>query len=267
MEGYSVRQLNNISKRSVRSLKGIIAHWLEETPPEQSFTFLEFKYLVADGTYLKHEHCIYSVTDYSSGLTIRYSFGTRENYLMAYSIFAELKTSGCNPKAITIDGNTQVIRALRAVWPNILIQRCLYHILRQGTSWLRRFPKDMAAKELRGIFLSVTTIKDERAKTIFIERFFNWEKRFGIYVQSLDSKNKVWSDLRQARSLLIHALPDMFHFLNDPRIASTSNMQEGLFSAAKVLFRNHRGVSKPNRDKYFSWYFYFKNEQIISKSK
>lgn len=265
MEGYSVRQLNNISKHSIRFLKGIIAYWLKKAPPQEPLVFSNFKYLVADGTYLKHEHCIYAVTDYLSGLTIKYSFGRRENYLMALSIFEELKTEGCDPKAITIDGNTTVIRALRAVWPKILVQRCLYHILRQGTSWLRRFPKESSAKELRGIFLTVTAIKSDKDKVMFLERFADWESRFGNHVKLLDSKHKVWSDLQRARSLILHALPDMFHFLKDENIAPTSNAQEGVFSTAKILFRNHRGVGKINRNNYFSWYFYFKNKQIINR--
>jgi hypothetical protein len=264
MEGYSIRQLNNISKHSVRTLKGIIGYWLKQKPPQESFIFSQFRYLIADGTYLKHEHCIYSITDYLSRLTIKYGFGSRENYLMVYSIFAELKSQDCRPKAITIDGNPHVIRALRAIWPDILIQRCLYHILRQGTSWLRRFPKDPAAKELRLIFLTVMKIRDRKKQSIFIERFTDWEIRFGSYVKSLDSKHKVYGDLQRARSLILHALPDMFHFLDDSNIAPTSNMQEGIFSTAKILFRSHRGVSKNNRDSYFSWYFYFKNKQIIN---
>lgn len=227
--------------------------------------YSKFKYLVSDGTYLKHERCIYAVTDYLSGLTIKCDFGTRENYEMAYSIFSDLKVKGCYPKAITIDGNTLVIKALRAIWPNTLIQRCLYHILRQGTSWLRRFPRDTAARDLRGIFLTITSVKDEGSKMIFLKRFFDWEKKFGSYVKSLDSKHKVWGDLQRARSLILHALPNMFHFLNDSNIAPTSNVQEGIFSTAKILFRNHRGVSKKNRDKYFSWYFYFKNRKIINR--
>ncbi len=265
MEGYSVRQLHNISKRSLKSLKRIIAEWLGKKPPQEPLNYSKFKYLVADGTYLRHEHCIYAVTDYLSGLTIKYDFGVRENYAMAYSLFRELKENGCYPKAITIDGNMQVIRALRAIWPNILIQRCLYHILRQGTSWLRRFPKDPAAKELRGIFLTVTAIKNKKEKANFLNRFTVWENRFGAYVKSLDGCHKVWGDLQRARSLIFHAVPDMSHFLNDPNIAPTSNSQEGIFSTAKILFRNHRGVKKKNRNKYFSWYFFFKNKKIINQ--
>lgn len=183
---------------------------------------------------------------------------------MAKAIFSEMKAFSCNPIAITLDGNPQVIRAAHEVWPAIVVQRCLYHILRQGTSWLRRFPKDPAAKELRRIILTVMTITDDATKDIFLNRLEEWESVYGAYVQALDSRHKVWGDLQRARSLLKHALPDMFHYLQNNKIAMTSNKQEGLFSAAKILFRNHRGVKKENRKSYFSWYFHLKNKNIIN---
>lgn len=141
------------------------------------------------------------------------------------------------------------------------MQRCLYHILRQGTSWLRRFPKDPAARALRDIILTVTTISDLTLKELFLKHFVLWEQIYGTYTQSLDGHHKVWSDLQKARSLIINALPNMFHYLDDPKIAFTSNKQEGLFSIVKILFRNHRGVKKANRENYFRWYFYFKNKK------
>lgn len=265
VEGYSVRQMNTIGGRSVRALKRVIAHWLSRLPPEQPLPFGRMKYLVADGTYLRHEVCVYAVTDRESGLVAAYRFDERENYAMARSAFDGLKARGCEPAAATVDGNRQVMRALRDVWPGIVVQRCLYHILRQGTSWLRRFPKDPAAAELRRIFLGVTAIADRRTKAAFLRRFRAWERRYGGYVRSLDGRNKVWGDMKQARSLMLRAIPDMFHYLDDPGIAPTSNMQEGLFSTAKILFRGHRGVSKKNRAAYFAWYFYFKNEKIINR--
>lgn len=265
MESYSVRQLNQISGHSLRTLKRIIACWLSENPPVLELPFANFKYLVADGTYLRHGNCVYTVIDYTSNLVAIYRYGVKEGYRMAMSIFDELKTSGCTPVAITVDGNTQIIKALRENWPTIIIQRCLYHILRQGTSWLRRFPKDVAARELRSIFLTVMSITNHEQRLIFTSRFANWERQYGDYVRNLDRKNKVWGDMQQARSLLIHALPDMFHYLKDPYIAKTSNKQEGLFSTVKVLFRNHRGVKTENREKYFAWYFHFRNKRIINR--
>ena len=264
VEGYSLRQLNLIGGHSIRTLKRIVGYWITKAPPVITLPLGNVKYLVADGTYLKHENCIYTATDYLTGLVAAYRYGLKENYGMAHEIFNEIKTQGCEPIAITIDGNTQVIRALRNIWPNIIIQRCLYHILRQGTSWLRRFPKDPAAKELRQISLTVMTIENDTAKEIFLSRLNEWERAYGAYVRALDSRHKVWGDLQRARSLLRHALPDMFHYLDNPNIAPTSNMQEGIFSTAKILFRNHRGVSKKNRASYFNWYFYFKNKKIIN---
>lgn len=264
IESYSVRQLNQISKRSVRTLKRVIAHWLKEVPPNLALSYRSFKYLVGDGTYLKHENCIYSVIDYPTGLVIDHSYGFKEGYLTTKAIFSRMRVCGCRPVAITLDGNSQVIRAAREVWPTIIVQRCLYHILRQGAAWLRRFPKDQAAKELRQIILTVTGITDNYGKEVFLDRFHKWERTHGVYVQALDSRHKVWGDLQRARSLLRHALPDMFHYLNNRKIASTSNKQEGQFSAAKILFRNHRGVKKTNRKSYFNWYFHLKNKNIIN---
>ncbi|MEK7566568.1 MAG: transposase [Patescibacteria group bacterium] len=264
LEGYSVRQLNLISGRSVRTLKRIIAHWLAEKPPNILIPYPSLQYLIGDGTYLKHENCVYTVIDYPTGLVIANSYGVKENYHMAKTMFGELKASGCLPVAITLDGNTQVIRAVREVWPNIIVQRCLYHILRQGASWLRRFPKDHAAKELRKIVLTVTAITDNSARDVFLNQLNEWEHTYGAYVQTLDSRHKIYGDLQRTRSLLWHALPDMFHYLRDAGIAPTSNKQEGLFSAAKILFRNHRGVKKENRRSYFNWYFHLKNKNIIN---
>lgn len=259
-----MRQLNQISGHSIRTLKRIVADWLIQIPPKLDLPYRSFKYLVGDGTYFKHENCVYAVIDYPTGLVINYRYCFKEGYHTAKIIFNEMKGLGCKPTAITLDGNPQVIRAVREVWPAIKVQRCLYHILRQGTSWLRRFPKDPVAKELRQIILTVMTIADDTAKDAFIARLNKWEHDHGAYVRALDSRHKVWGDLQRARSLLQHALPDMFHYLHNGEIASTSNKQEGLFSAAKILFRNHRGVQKANRKNYFNWYFHLKNKKFIN---
>ena len=167
--------------------------------------------------------------------------------------------SGLQPVAITIDGNTSVIRAIKTVWPDIMIQRCRTHIQRQGLSWLRRYPKLEASKDLRGILLALTNVKDERGRTVFIKDFCRWEKRYGGFVLSLPSSDKVYGDLQRTRSLILHALPDMFHYLDDQCIAATTNKLEGYFSRLKEIYRKHRGLSKKHRQNYFAWYIHLKN--------
>ena len=164
-----------------------------------------------------------------------------------------------SPIAITTDGNTSVIRAIKKTWTNTITQRCLVHIQRQGLSWLRRCPKSRSARDLRLLLLTVTNIKDHKQKQLFINDFNNWEKMYGKFVLSLPSSDKVYGDLQRTRSLIIHALPNMFHYLEDSNIVPTTNKIEGYFSRLKDLYRHHRGLSKKHRENYFKWYIYFKN--------
>jgi hypothetical protein len=217
------------------------------------------KYVQFDGTYFKHENCLMLLMDNTTGKVVAHKYHHRENYESAYQMFKEMHDGDLNPEAITIDGNTSVIRALKAVWPDIIIQRCITHIQRQGLAWLRRFPKIQASKDLRRILLTITEVKDRGRRDLFIKDFEEWEKLYGQSVDALPSSHKVYGDLQRTRSLLLHALPNMFHYLDDKRIAATTNKLEGYFSRLKEIYRKHRGLSKKHRQSYFAWYINFKN--------
>jgi len=197
--------------------------------------------------------------DHGTGKVIAHTYCRRENYESAHQMFKDMMDHGLQPTAITIDGNTGVIRALKDVWSGIIIQRCITHIQRQGLAWLRRYPRLEASKDLRKILLTVTDVKDERGKQAFLEVIGRWEKQYGNFVLSLPSKDKVYGDLQRTRSLILHALPDMFHYLDDPFIAATTNKLEGYFSRMKEIYRKHRGMSKKHRNNYFAWYINLKN--------
>ena len=232
---------------------------MEKKPDQSVFDYSAIKYLQFDGTYFKHENCLMVLMDNVTSKIIAHKYHTRENYESSYRMFKEMMDGGLQPAAITIDGNTSVIRAIKTVWPDIMIQRCRTHIQRQGLSWLRRYPKLEASKDLRGILLTLTNVKDERGRKAFIKDFRLWEKQYGHFVLSLPSKDKVYGDLQRTRSLILHALPDMFHYLDDPCIAATTNKLEGYFSRLKEIYRKHRGLSKKHRGNYFTWYINLKN--------
>jgi len=258
-EGYSVRQLTDISHHGVWKLKQVKKYWLERTPDQTVFDYGQVKYLQFDGTYFRHENCLMVLMDNITGKVIAHQYHVRENYESAYQLFKGMMDNSLQPKAITIDGNHSVIRALKDVWPDIIVQRCIAHIQRQGLSWLRRYPKQEASKDLRKILLTITNVKDERGKQAFVNVVRRWEKQYGSFVVSLPSRDKVYGDLQRTRSLILHALPDMFHFLEDQRIASTTNKLEGYFSRLKEIYRKHRGLSKKHRQNYFAWYVNLKN--------
>lgn len=254
-----MRQLIKISRHGIWTIKRIIGYWLKQKVPLLEFEPSKAKYLIFDGTYFNRENCLLLLLNAQNGKAIDARYHVRENYATAHEMFLRLKSDGINPVAITTDGNTSVIRALKAVWPNITIQRCLFHIQRQGLAWLRIRPKLQAAKDLRKIFLSVIGIKNDRQRDDFFASLLHWEREYGEMVESLPKKHKVLGDLQRARSLLHHAWPDMFHYLHDPRIPPTTNRIEGYFSIIKGRYKQHRGLSKSNRAKYLFWYIYLKN--------
>jgi len=186
-------------------------------------------------------------------------YGLNENNSAhLHSFFAPLKKHGLDPKSCTIDGNPQMARVLQELWPNIIIQRCLVHVQRQGLMWCRSKPKRIDAQYLRDIFLSVMSIntKDERNK--FLKGLYEWEKKFGESISRSPERGRVFSDIKRARSMLLNALPDMFHYFADANIPRTTNGLEGYFSRLKDNYRDHRGLAPHKRYNYFKWYFHLK---------
>lgn len=155
-----------------------------------------------------------------------------------------------------MNGNPHIFHVVQALWPTLLVQRCLVHIQRQGLSWCRRTPKRTDAKHLRGLFLSLTDVHTPTQARRFVQRVHAWEQRFGPSIASSTDRGWVFSDLLRARSMLIKALPYMFSYLDDDNIPRSTNALEGYFSRLKQRYRQHRGLSKRNRSNYFSWYFY-----------
>ncbi|MFH1522549.1 MAG: transposase, partial [Patescibacteria group bacterium] len=67
--------------------------------------------------------------------------------------------------------------------------------------------------------------------------------------------------LRRTRSLVKNALPDMFHYLDNPNIQKSSNGLESQFSYLKNNLKIHRGLSQKSRENFVRWYYYFKNQK------
>jgi len=258
-EGYSVRQLTYLSQHSRSKLQRIIQYWLD-IPPEPITDFSKLEYLLFDGTFVHGRKSIVALMDSYDHKIYAGEYGIAElSKPQLQSFLLPLLEKGLSPKSVTVDGNRQVIRVFRAIWPDITIQRCLTHVQRQGMMWCRRFPKRRDAFHLRKLFKMVPYIKTAAERDRFILEFSDWEKRFGMRIDSRPERGKVFSDIKRARSMLIKALPDMFAYIDNPSIKPTTNGLEGYFSRLKANYRQHRGLSPDHRLNYFRWYFYLKN--------
>ncbi len=258
VEGYSVRQLVQQSRRNRPSLRRLIDSFLADAPPKSALEPQATRYLLFDGTFLHRPHSIVVLMDGQNHRLVRGQFNVRENSEPELRAFFEpMIVEGLRPRSFTVDGNPQVIRVLRMLWPDAVIQRCLVHIQRQGLSWCRNSPKTAYARQLREIFLRVTGITTSVDKKAFLDLVDAWEDRYGAEIAARKETGRVFSDIKRARSMLLHALPDMFHYLDDTHISTTTNGLEGYFSRLKSHYRQHRGLSPRKRSKYFAWYFHF----------
>jgi transposase-like protein len=256
-----VRQLSQQSGHSRDKLYRIINHWLSKDPYQSEVTLEKERYLIFDGTFLHRPVSVVALMDAGNNKIITGQYGVSENSeRQLLSFFKPLVDRGLNPVSCTVDGNPQAIRVLKALWPGIIIQRCLVHIQRQGLMWCRRYPKTAYARKLRDIFLKITNIRSKEEANSILESIIQWEQQYGQYIQMRLEKGSVFSDIKRARSMLAKALPDMFHYLDDANISFTTNGLEGYFSRLKGHYRQHRGLRKKKLNSYFNWYLYYRQK-------
>ena len=258
MEGYSVRQMALQSGHDRMKLRRLNDSFLADPPATSSLDPGAARYLLFDGTFLDRYHSLAVLMSGQTHQLVRGQFGVREHSEPDLRTFFEpMVAEGLSPRSFTVDGNRHVIKVLRSLWPNAAIQRCLVHIQRQGLSWCRISPKTTYARRLREIFLQVTGISTMARKEAFLRLFATWEDRYGAEIAARKETGPVFSDIRRARAMLVRALPDMFHYLYDPHISTTTNGLEGYFSRLKSHYRQHRGLSPRKLPNYFAWYFHF----------
>lgn len=254
-EGYSLRQLSDISGYPARTLRRIIAYYLAE-PPVITEDLSQSQYLVIDGSYLQgRQQAVIGIGDPTQNRIVTGIYGIKEGEARMYDFCSALAGHGLSPRSVTIDGLPQVHIMVKTLWPQALVQRCLVHIQRQGLAWCRHQPKRPDTQQLRQFFTRVMAINTPTQRDDFIADWRRWEERWGPIIVASQESGWTFGDLKRARSLLNKALPYMFNYLNDSSIPKSTNWLEGYFSRLKNRYRQHRGLPPNKRAAYFAWYF------------
>lgn len=257
-EGYSVRELAILKRVNRSTVKRVIDYWLKEAPYYNLGDLSAVKHIIFDGTFLRRPRGIYAAMDSVTHKLLYAAINIRESPNDLLQFYSLLSKAGFNLESATTDGNTAQIKQLKTIWPEIKLQRCIVHVQRQALSWLRRNPKRTDAKHLRELLLKLTEVKTKEESLRFIQGFYAWENRFGSGIESSPNRGWVFADLIRARSMIMKAIPNLFHYIDNPMIARSTNALEGYFSRVKEHYRLHRGLSKRNRINYFKWYFFLK---------
>jgi transposase-like protein len=196
---------------------------------------------------------------------IRFSDG--EHYEEIREDLNNLIKLGIHIESITSDGHKSILKAIKSSVPEAITQRCLVHIQRMCLLWLTRFPKHTAGQELRGIVLLLLKIRTNNDRLYWMKEFRLWYERHKDYINEKtynSETERYWYThklLRRSYYTIKTALPNMFHYLSNPRIPNTTNGIEGFFGHLKNHLDIHRGLTLDNRINFIKWYIYFSNEK------
>jgi hypothetical protein len=224
-------------------------------------------HLLIDGTYFSNGLCLVLYYDHDIRYVQLYRHTNREKYKEIKEDLENLKRLNVAVYSVTCDGHKAILKAVKKVYPNAIIQRCLVHIKRQVKTYTSEQPKLLQAKELLKISNQITTIKTQEQCSIWLLQFYTWYHQHAPFINE-QSKNvetgRMWfthKKLHTACSLIINAIPNMFCYLNDEQIPFTTNRLESYFTHLKEKLVLHRGLKFETKKNFIKWYLHFKNSQ------
>ncbi|MGH8127274.1 MAG: transposase [Gammaproteobacteria bacterium] len=219
--------------------------------------------ILLDGTRVHtRRRVVLVVEDEASRRPLSWGFGERETYRSWLRLLAGLQCAGVAPGFAVCDGHKGLLKALRAIWPEILIQRCLVHVVRQAKTILTQRPKTLAGQQLLELVRQLPGVRTKRQRRRWLRAYRYWLRRHEHFLKQRTyhpNKARRWwythRKLRAVRSLLNNSLPGLFLYVRYPQIPrSTNAIEGGINSPLKDLYRRHRGLSLEHKTTLTAWY-------------
>ncbi|MEJ7683224.1 MAG: hypothetical protein WKG06_36280 [Segetibacter sp.] len=113
--------------------------------------------------------------------------------------------------------------------------------------------------ELRQLVLLLLKIKSYNDQLYWTSQLELWYKQYRDYLQEKTYNERTaryWYThklLRRSYFTIKRALPNMFHYLNNPKIPSTTNGIEGFLVILKNHLDLHRGLTSEHRINFIKW--------------
>lgn len=209
-------------------------------------------HLRMDATYFKR-FCLVCYQDHEDGYTQLIRFSNGEHFDEIKEDLSNLIKLGVKIESITTDGHKSILKAIKKSLPDALSQRCL--------------AKHLAGMELRWLVLQLLDIRSDNDRLHWTQQLRLWYERHKDYLQEKtynEQTGRYWYThklLRRSYQTIKRALPNMFHYLSNPKIPHTTNGIEGFFSHLKNHLDLHRGLTFEHRVNFIKWYVYLSNEK------
>jgi hypothetical protein len=222
--------------------------------------------LLIDGTYFSKDLCLVLYRDNTIKFTQLYRLTNGEWYEELKEDLENLLKLGVQIESITCDGHKAQLKAIRKVCNHVTLQRCVIHVQRMCLIWLRSRPKTQAGIELRKIVGRLHHVDTELKRDYWIADLVRWHGKHEIFISEKTvnlQTGRYWyrhKMVRRSFMVIKKALPNLFQYLDNPRIPKSTNGLESFFGHLKGHLNVHRGLSKEHRKDFIKWYLYFKNK-------
>ena len=251
LSGISFRNLAELNECSVGTAYNKVEKGLKELPTCIDVTrwyCQKFQgVLLVDGKYVKVKKntrkipILYGV-DYKTHDIPHYRLMKAEDYLNCKKFFESLKLTDYHLQAVVCDDNNNIYNAAKYVFPNVVIQLCHVHFLRNA-----KYSLDLDANEYHQIFYPALSklLIEKRSKVDFEKKAANLVKLFS----KDETCSSILIDLARKQSLLQGYL----HHKGTP---TTTNLIESMNSHLESRVRPLKGFeSFKHADLWLNAYF------------
>ncbi len=270
--GHTIAYIAKRSGYSERTLKRYFYEYLS-CYPTWHIQPREKVNLLVDGTYFTNKVCLVLYQDNNVKATQLYRLTDGEWFNELSEDLNNLIAMGIRIESVTCDGLSRIIKAVRSCAPQAIIQRAALGCTIVGTD-ARRLDISDAGKELRRIVGHLNLITSHEQWGYWVVSLVRWEEKYRVYLnqKSYDAEDphKYWFTHRMVRKTFTHikrALPNLFHYIDNPDIPKSTNALESFFGHLKTNLRQHRGLSKEHFKCYIMWYLFFKNNRDKYKNR
>ena len=264
MERQVYKYLIRDSGMSETSLQRLFKRFLSQAP-EVLIKSKHRTHLLIDGSYFSNGLCLILYYDHDIRYLQLYRHTDEERFTEIYEDLMNLKKLDINIYSITCDGHKAILKAIKKAYPHIIIQRCLVHIKRQVKNYLSTSPKTNAGISLLQISNKITTIKTQDQCGLWLLSFKAWCDQWETYVNQKTYNTETGrfsythKNIHASYSLILKAIPNMFHYVDDPEIPYTTNRLENYFGHLKDKLILHRGLRMISKRNFIKWYLHFLN--------
>ena len=183
LEGWTLKQLASKTNQSTKTIQRRLHRVLKDKPCRTELK--TGTVLVIDATWNHQRWCLMIYRDIA-GQVLHSQFAAGEQYLVIKEDLGFLKRQGYVPSVIISDGRASIIKAAKEVYPNLPLQRCLFHIVHQAKKWLTRNPKTAAAQTLTTLTTNLMSVHSLEMAKAWDDAFDIWQL---IFIDKVKERN------------------------------------------------------------------------------